>query len=291
MVVRKWIVVVVLMALIGCSGDADVRMNDERCEIDLRVTLSGASNVEFEPIEGVGYPNVQGFKMLQYLQGDHGGLAIDTGGDGFGDVAAFLSGNVNAMGKKGTIIFVNTLNEYSDGETLGNGVYVYDGKVSYQGADGAQHTVRAFHQMKEDLAREKVAYYQKHEPQFVLKQKAEQEEKLAEMSRKIEVEKARERRKQEEEDRMAKPVEGDSVSLPGVHKVWSICGVEFGVSPAEAESNLGERIEGRPIAVQLKKKHGLIQATYKLKKPFRPKFQRRIAALTRSNSPLELYFA
>ena len=207
--------------------------DDEDCKIDYQVTLTGAASQNFKPETGVGYVSIGGFTVAQYLPAE-GAALVQLSNNGLSNLAALMSGNVNGISESsdiGNLIYIKTSREYTDGQSLASGVYIYEGIVTYETTEGGSKSVKAFREMDEEVA----------------KRRLEEDRK----------------RRLEEEERNAKPVEGYTIPLPKTALVKSICGLEFGRPPAEIEKCLGKRVDGRPISEKND------SATFKLKKPFR----------------------
>jgi len=58
---------------------------------------------------------------------------------------------VSRRGDRGTLVYVETENEYVDGSTLCPGIYICRGIAQFKGASGQVRTVRAFSQMEKSL--------------------------------------------------------------------------------------------------------------------------------------------
>lgn len=215
------------------SGLRDVINNDEECRIDYKANLTVVASKNATPEKGVGYVSFGGFAVLQYLSGESAVLARMEN-NAVANLVAAMSGNlanVSESDEIGNIIYVKTTRQYTDGQSLASGVYIYEGIVTYQTANGASKSVKAFREMDEVVAKRKM--------------QKDKEKRL------------------EEEERNAKPIDGYTIPLPKKSLVKSICGLQFGRPPAEVEKNLGHRVEGRPISANNN------SATFKLKKPFR----------------------
>lgn len=208
-------------------------VSDEDCLIDYKANLTSAASQGFQPKEGVGYVSLGGFTIQQYLPNEGAVLAM-LSNNGLGNLIALMSGNVQGLSDGsdvGNIIYVKTPRKYTDGQALAGGVYIYEGIITYETTDGGSKSVKVFREMDEAIA-----------------------------SRRIEEDK---KKRLEEEERNAKPIEGYTIPLPKETIVKSLCGLEYGKPPAEIEKVLGKRVEGRPISENNK------SAVFELKKKFR----------------------
>jgi len=218
--------------IFGGSGNTN-SVRDEDCRIDYKSNLTSAASQGFQPEEGVGYVSLGGFTIHQYIPNEGAVLAM-LSNNGLGNLVAMMSGNAQGISEGsdvGNIIYVKTPRKYTDGQALAGGVYIYEGIVTFETTDGGSKSVKSFREMDEAIA-----------------------------SRRIEEDK---KKRLEEEERNAKPIEGYTIPLPKKTIVKSLCGLEFGKPPAEIEKVLGKRVEGRPISENNN------SAVFELKKKFR----------------------
>ena len=231
-----------LVKITSCAGGLVLGSGCAGCKSisdDINLILTTLPDVELE--KGVGYEHWGlGFKVLQCLPQQNAVIAVldKDGNMGFSGAAirnvalvqggGFLGGGLllQKLQKEANPIFIRTKRQYVTGKNLEQGIYVYEGIVTYETARGSM-SVRAFSEV---------------DPAFS-KKYFEEQEKKGEASRKQQEEEDARREKEKKEAALnARLCDGEKIELPADCSIRSICGLDFGAPPKALLKNLGKMI-------------------------------------------------
>ena len=233
-----------LLKITSCAGGLVLGSGCAGCKSisdDINLILTTLPDVELE--KGVGYEHWGlGFKVLQCLPQQNAVIAVldKDGNMGFSGAAirnvalvqggGFLGGGLllQKLQKEANPIFIRTKQQYVTGKNLEQGIYVYEGIVTYETARGSM-SVRAFSEV---------------DPAFSKQYFVEQEKKGAAARKQQEEEDARREKEKKEAALNARLCDGEKVELPADCNIRSICGLDFGTPPKALLKNLGKMTSG-----------------------------------------------